>query len=215
MEETQDLHDAGSEDVEVRCHARTSAGRVPAERCLHTCTLLVQNGSRVVYLYAGRGKSGALDDLHQLDLEGNVWTQPKVTGPIPIPIRIAIARPRPRPCPNYHANHDPYLTLTLTLTKVTSEKPAGRFGHSGVAHGESIYYFGGQSRGQATFNFEQGAAPSSIFSDQKRGKRESDTEAVDQLLVFNTSTTGWSEPQAEGTPPCARYEHGACLIPEP
>ena len=97
---------------------------------------------------------------------------------------------------------------------MTSEKPAGRFGHSGVAHGESIYYFGGQSRGQATFNFEQGAAPSSIFSDQKRGKRESDTEAVDQLLVFNTSTTGWSEPQAEGTPPCARYEHGACLIPE-
>ena len=94
MEETQDLHDAGSEDVEVRCHARTSAGRVPAERCLHTCTLLVQNGSRVVYLYAGRGKSGALDDLHQLDLEGNVWTQPKVTDPIPIPIiRIAIATP--------------------------------------------------------------------------------------------------------------------------
>ena len=69
--EEQDLHDGGSEDVEVRCHARVSAGRVPGERCLHTCTLLVQDGSRVVYLYAGRGKSGALDDLHQLDLEGN------------------------------------------------------------------------------------------------------------------------------------------------
>jgi len=174
MEETQDLHDGGSEDVEVRCHARVSAGRVPGERCLHTCTLLVQDGSRVVYLYAGRGKSGALDDLHQLDLEGNLWTQPKAT----------------------------------------SEKPAGRFGHSGVAHGDSVYYFGGHSRGQATFNFEQGAAPSSIFTDKKRGKREADTEAVDEVVVFNTTVSGWTELETEGTPPCARYKHGACLVPE-
>ena len=91
--EDDTLHDQSSEDVEVRCHARVSAGRVPSERCLHTCTLLVQDGSRVVYLYAGRGKAGALDDLHQLDLEGNVWTVPKLN----------------------------------------SDKPAGRFGHSGGA----------------------------------------------------------------------------------
>ena len=104
MEETQDLHDGGSEDVEVRCHARVSAGRVPGERCLHTCTLLVQDGSRVVYLYAGRGKSGALDDLHQLDLEGNVWTQPKVTGASPSPspaLALALA---------------PVIALALTVT---------------------------------------------------------------------------------------------------
>ena len=100
MEETQDLHDGGSEDVEVRCHARVSTGRVPGERCLHTCTLLVQDGSRVVYLYAGRGKSGALDDLHQLDLEGNVWTQPKVTGPSPSPCH----GPSPSPSPSYRPN---------------------------------------------------------------------------------------------------------------
>ena len=60
---------------------------------------------------------------------------------------------------------------------MTSEKPAGRYGHSGVAHGDSLYYFGGRSRGQQTFNFDQGAAPSSIFSNQKRGKREADAEA--------------------------------------
>jgi hypothetical protein len=107
MEETQDLNDAGSEDVEVRCHARVSAGRVPGERCLHTCTLLVQDGSRVVYLYAGRGKSGALDDLHQLDLEGNVWTQPKVTGRSPIPP----PNPSPSPSPSPIA-----LSLSLSLT---------------------------------------------------------------------------------------------------
>jgi len=65
-----------------------------------------------------------------------------------------------------------------------------------------------------TFNFEQGAAPSSIFSDQKRGKREADTEAVDQLLVFNTTESAWSELESEGAPPCARYKHGACLVPE-
>lgn len=172
--EDETLHDGGSEDVEVRCHARVSAGRVPGERCLHTCTLLVQDGSRVVYLYAGRGKNGALDDLHQLDLEGNVWTQPKVT----------------------------------------SEKPAGRFGHSGVAHGAALYYFGGHSRGQATFNFEEGQAPTSIFSDKKRGKREADTEAVDEVVVFHTDSTSWSELETEGIAPCPRYKHGACLVPE-
>ena len=52
-------------DVEVRCHARVSAGRTPSERSLHTCTLQTIEGCRVVYLYAGRSKQGAaLDDLH-------------------------------------------------------------------------------------------------------------------------------------------------------
>ena len=32
--------------------------------------------------------------------------------------------------------------------------------------------------------------------------------------MFNTSVSGWSELETEGAPPCARYKHGACLIPE-
>jgi len=174
MHEDDTLHDGGSEDVEVRCHARVSAGRVPPERCLHTCTLLVQDGSRVVYLYAGRGKGGALDDMHQLDLEGNVWTTPKAN----------------------------------------SDKPAGRFGHSGVAHGNSLYYFGGHSRGQATFNFNEGQAPSSIFSDKKRGERAADTEAVDEVITYNVDSAEWKELETEGAAPCPRYKHGSCLIPD-
>ena len=40
MAEGDRLHNETSEDVEVRCHARVSAGRVPSERCLHSCTLV-------------------------------------------------------------------------------------------------------------------------------------------------------------------------------
>ena len=87
-------------DVEVRCHARVSAGRTPSERSLHTCTLQTIEGCRVVYLYGGRSKSGsALDDIHVLDLEANFWSSPK-----------------PK-----------------------SEKPAGRYGHCAVSHGEFLY----------------------------------------------------------------------------
>ena len=65
-------------DVEVRCHARVSAGRSPSERSLHSCTLQSIEGCRVVYLYGGRNKGGvALDDLHTLDLEANFWSCPK------------------------------------------------------------------------------------------------------------------------------------------
>ena len=32
-------------------------------------------GARVLYVFGGRGKGGALDDLHMLDLEGNLWSR--------------------------------------------------------------------------------------------------------------------------------------------
>lgn len=133
-------------DVEVRCHARTSAGRPPSERSLHSCTLQVIEGCRIVYLYGGRAKNGAaLDDLHVLDLEANFWS-----------------------CP-----------------KPKSDKPAGRFGHVAASHGEHLYIFGGQSKGQATFAFSEQSGGEqkrpSLFSDKKKGMREAETECCDEV----------------------------------
>jgi hypothetical protein len=112
--------------------------------------------------------------LHALDLEGNVWTQPKIAG----------------------------------------EKPAGRFAHTGVAHGKLLYFFGGHSKGQATFNFNEGQGPG-FFSDKKRGKREADTEPVDEVICWNSESGSYSELLTEGAAPCPRYKHAACLVPEP
>ena len=76
--------EGGDQNVEVRCHARVSAGRSPSERSMHSCTLLTVEGCRVVYLYGGRNKSGAaLDDLHVLDLEANYWRVEKPKGEKP------------------------------------------------------------------------------------------------------------------------------------
>ena len=132
MSDSMLVADAEDQDVEVRCHARVSAGRAPSERALHTCTLQTVEGCRVVYLYGGRSKSGvALDDLHVLDLEANYWS-----------------------CP-----------------KPKSDKPAGRYGHCAVSHGEYLYVFGGHSKGMATFAFNeeaQGKRPS-LFSSKEKG----------------------------------------------
>lgn len=130
-------------------------------------------GARVAFLYGGRGKHGPLDDLHMLDLEGNLWSQPKLNG----------------------------------------EKVAGRYGHTAIAHGKDIFVFGGRSRGETTFAFGE-EKPNSLFSDKKRGKRESDSEVTDELLAFDTIAVEWLEVSSDGDSPCPRYKHGACLVPE-
>ena len=169
-------------DVEVRCHARVSAGRTPSERSLHTCTLQTIEGCRVVYLYAGRSKSGtALDDLHMLDLEANYWSSPKAKS---------------------------------------ESKPAGRYGHCAVSHGEYLYYFGGQSKGQATFAFEAeppkrpSLAAAVLGGDKRRGKKEADTEVCDELHVYHTPSMEWKVLSFEGESPTPRYKMGSCLVPE-
>mmetsp|Transcript_32293 Transcript_32293/g.53384 ORF Transcript_32293/g.53384 Transcript_32293/m.53384 type:complete len:618 (+) Transcript_32293:54-1907(+) len=174
--ESESLQNEASEDVEVRCHARVSAGRAPSERCLHSCTLMSVDGARVAYLYGGRGKHGPLDDLHMLDLEGNLWTQPKVIG----------------------------------------DKPAGRYAHTAIAQGRNIYIFGGKSRGEMTFAFGE-EKPPAMFGDKKKGKRETDAEVTDEVLVLDTSSfpSGeWQELGTIGTGPCSRYKHASCLVPE-
>ena len=180
-----------NDDVEVRCHARVSAGKAPSERCLHTCTLMSVEGARVLYVFGGRGKGGALDDLHMLDLEGNLWSTPKQSG----------------------------------------EKPAARFGHSAVCHNSRLYFFGGHSRGQSTFNFAEAGEKTSIVEKLKgksKGQRESDTEAVDDVILLTTNQESGAEPSlaqshewseldtgAEpGQRPSPRYKHAAALIPD-
>eukprot|EP00965_Chrysotila_dentata_P215695 6188929-Pleurochrysis_carterae.AAC.2 len=55
--ENAPLNTDASDDVEVRCHARVSAGRPPSERSLHTCTLMSVEGARVAYLYGKHAAS--------------------------------------------------------------------------------------------------------------------------------------------------------------
>ena len=132
-------------------------------------------GARVAYLYGGRGKHGPLDDLHMLDLEGNLWSQPKVSG----------------------------------------ERPAGRYGHSAEPHENKVYLFGGRSKGALTFAFGEEEKKHAMFTDKKKGKRESDTEVTDEVIEFNTELLEFNEVATRGdTPPCARYKHGACIVPK-
>jgi len=178
MEGSEALTNEASDDVEVRCHARVSAGRPPSERCLHSCTLMSIDGARVAYLYGGRGKHGPLDDMHMLDLEGNLWSQLKI-----------------------------------------ADKPAGRYAHVAAVHDKAIYMFGGRSRGEATFAFsEEKPSGTMIFGDKSKGRRESDSEVTDELIVFEVDSFAapprWRETSASGTAPTPRYKHAGCTIPE-
>lgn len=69
--------------------------------------------------------------------------------------------------------------------KAANDKPAGRYGHCAVSHGENLYIFGGRSKGKATFSFQVVEAPKrpSLFGDRKKGKRDADTECCDEVRL--------------------------------
>lgn len=99
--------------------------------------------------------------------------------------------------------------------KPKSDKPAGRFGHCAASHGETLYVFGGQSKGQATFAFhEEFPKPSIMGGDKRKGKKSADHECCDELLTYSTSSMEWNECSYEGMSPSPRYKHGSCLVPE-
>ena len=87
--------------------------------------------------------------------------------------------------------------------KPKSDKPAGRYGHCAVSHGEYLYVFGGHSKGMATFAFNeeaQGKRPS-LFSSKEKGQREAETECCDELWSYHTPTLEWKEVSFEGPAP--------------
>ena len=91
--------------------------------------------------------------------------------------------------------------------KPKGERPAGRYGHSAVVHGENLYVFGGHSKGQATFNFAEDMPKPSIFGDKKRGQRDAETEVCDELIAYHTPTSKFNS--------CAfsHYILAACAVP--
>ena len=101
----------------------------------------------------------------------------------------------------------------------SESKPAGRFGHCAVSHGEYLYIFGGHSKGQSTFAFEveppkRPSMPAILGGDKKRGKKEADTEVCDELHAYHTPSMEWKVLSFEGDSPTPRYKAGSCFVPE-
>lgn len=79
--EEYDHSDQAQEDVEVRCHARATTGKMPPSRYLHTANTV---GERLI-VYGGKGPHGPLGDVHVLDMKTSTWMQAKPTGDMPAP----------------------------------------------------------------------------------------------------------------------------------
>jgi hypothetical protein len=73
--------DQPEEDVEVRCHARATSGRMPACRYMHSSTCVAER----LVVFGGKGTSGALGDLHVLDMATSTWLPVRPTGDVPAP----------------------------------------------------------------------------------------------------------------------------------
>ncbi|KAJ1630541.1 hypothetical protein T492DRAFT_83784 [Pavlovales sp. CCMP2436] len=80
--DANDTTQAPQEDVEVRCHARATSGKMPPPRYLHTATCV--DGERL-FVYGGKGPNGTHGDVHILDMKASVWAQAKSAGDQPAP----------------------------------------------------------------------------------------------------------------------------------
>lgn len=229
MAEGDRLHNETSEDVEVRCHARVSAGRVPSERCLHTCTLVSLEGARVVYLYGGRGKHGPLDDLHLLDLEGNLWSQPKVNGEKPAGryAHTAVAHERSLYVFGGRSRGNATFNFSDDAERpgVFSDKQRGKRGADSEVTDEVLSF------DTETFEWSEqspsGSRPcarykhGSCLVPERRGQArmlvfggcDEEGAALNDLYFLDIGEMAWSAPEVSGTPPAPRYGHSVTLLP--
>ena len=98
--------------------------------------------------------------------------------------------------------------------KIKGNKPAGRYGHSAVVHGESLFVFGGQSKVRAS---SDGSPPNPSLFVGDRMRADAETEVCAELHAYHASTMEWKELNGEYKEfdsPSPRCKAASCLIPE-
>mmetsp|Transcript_8767 Transcript_8767/g.23148 ORF Transcript_8767/g.23148 Transcript_8767/m.23148 type:complete len:618 (-) Transcript_8767:71-1924(-) len=231
MEEENQADD--NQDVEVRCHARVSAGRSPSERSLHSCTLLTVDGCRIVYLYGGRSKNGqALDDLHVLDLEANYWSLCKPKSDKPAGrfghcgeafegnLYIFGGQSRGQATFKFQGDQPP-------SSMFSSDKKAGKR-EADTEVTDQLLQYSTESMMWDELDFKGGdACPvprykhASCLVPERRGQarmyvfggQDEEGLSMDDEYFLDMKTLTWTRPTTSGTKPSARYGHTVTLIP--
>lgn len=221
--------DGGSDDVEVRCHSRVSAGKCPSERSLHTMTLLDIEGCRVAYLYGGRGKhEAALDDLHCLDLEGNLWSQPRQVGERPAGRFGHVAVGRERTIWIFGGRAKGHTTFAFSNERPSfalSDKRRGKRESDTEVTDELLCY--NEETSEWRNVAYDGVSPSPRYKHaaclvpERRnearmflfGGCNEQGEALNDQYWLDLTNATWSVAESSGAAPSRRYGHTLTLLP--
>jgi len=178
----------------------------PCARGGHTATLVgptdMQKASARIFLFGGHYDSGEgrgfayLNDSHVLDIDENVWTQPRCRGTAPEPryghsaalvgTRIVYfgGAGKGKHFRDLHALDA--ASLTWYQGPSSGGAPSARQAHTATLHGTRLYVFGGVCAGK-------------YFGD---------------LHCLDLSSMAWSSPNTTGPKPSPRFGHTALLIGE-
>lgn len=202
----------GMPDVQIRERtwqwARPQVeGIGPCARGGHTATLVgptdMQKASARIFLFGGHyddGEGGSfayLNDTHILDIDENMWSQPRCRGTAPehryghsaalVGTRIVYFGGKGKQGMHYRDLHAlDAATLTWYQGPSSGGAPSARHGHSATLHGTRLYVFGG-------------VCGCKYFGD---------------LHCLDLSSMAWSSPNTTGPKPTARFGHTAVLIGE-
>lgn len=201
----------GMPDVQIRERtwqwARPQVEGVgPGARGGHTATLVgptdMQKASARIFLFGGHyaaddGSGYAyLNDTHILDIDENMWAQPRCRGTAPesryghsaalVGTRIVYfgGRGKEKHFRDLHALDA--ASLTWYQGPSSGGAPSARHGHTATLHGTRLYVFGGVCGGK-------------YFGD---------------LHCLDLSSMAWSSPTSTGPKPSPRFGHTAVLIGE-
>ncbi|CAH2067199.1 unnamed protein product [Thlaspi arvense] len=171
-----------------------SSSSGPGKRWGHTCNAV--KGGRFLYVFGGFGRDDCLtNQVHVLDAETQIWTQPVIKG---VP-------PSPRDSHSCTTVGDKLFVFggtdginylkdlhildtsshTWRIQDVRGEGPEGREAHSAVLVDKRIFIFGGCGK-------SSGSDDEVFYND---------------LYILNTETFVWKRAVTTGNPPSARDSH--------
>jgi len=181
-------------------------GTGPCARGGHSATLVgpidMQKASARIFMFGGHFDSGGkagfsyLNDVHILDIDENMWAQPRCRGTAPearyghsaalVGTRIVYfgGRGKDKHFRDLHALDA--ATLTWYQGPSSGGAPSARHGHTATLHGTRLYVFGG-------------VCGASYFGD---------------LHCLDLQSMAWSSPTTTGPKPTPRFGHTALLIGE-
>jgi len=178
----------------------------PGARGGHTATLVgptdMQKAAARIFLFGGHydGADGGgftfLNDMHVLDIDENMWSQPRCRGTAPEPryghsaalvgTRIVYfgGRGKGKHFRDLHALDA--ASMTWYQGPSSGGAPSARQGHTATLHGTRLFVYGG-------------VCGATYFGD---------------LHCLDLSSMAWSSPTTTGPKPSARFGHTAQLIGE-